>query len=269
MYSSTNDLTAIGQSILRSTLLPTTDTRKWLKPKAHTSDIRMSVGSPWDIIRMETPLSSETNVTRVVDMYTKEGDVGLYSSFLALDLDHHTGFTILAAGAETTAMVDGLAGLIAATFVPAFEQAAREAAAFNFAGTYIEPGTNSSSRLTLTTDVSRPGLGISDWISQGVDMLSVLKTLSGIKQADVFESIRLYPINLSARNKTGFRAVFEPLPKPKSSSPFSATCQSWTQIDALAYGLVGLDDFVIETDQRTGMAVAVLARGFRQRLVRI
>jgi hypothetical protein len=165
-------------------------------------------------------------------------------------------------------MVDSLAGLIAATFVPAFEQAVREAATANFAGTYVEPGTNSSSKLTLTTDNSRPGLGITEWISLGVDMLSVLKAISGITDADIFQSIRLYPINLSAGSKIGFRAVFESLPKPASSSPFAATCQTWATVDSLAYGLVGLDDFVIETDPRTGKAVAVLARGFRQRLVK-
>jgi hypothetical protein len=269
MFSSTNDMTSIGQSILRSTLLSASDTLKWMKPKTHTSDIMNSVGSPWEIVRKNVALSNSTNITRVVDLYSKEGDIGLYSSLLVLDPDHNTGFSILAAGKATGAMVEALAGLITATFLPAFEEAAREDAIAVFAGTYVLSATNSSSNLTLTTDGSRPGITISEWFSNDVDMKNTTKILNGFAQVAVSESIQLYPVGLVEGNKVAFRAVFESLPKPVSSTPFSGTCLSWESVDFLAYGLRGLDEFLFEVDSLTGKSGAVSPRALRERLVRI
>lgn len=45
-YSSANDLTTIGSSILSPALLPAELTRKWLKPLTHTSSLFTSIGGP-------------------------------------------------------------------------------------------------------------------------------------------------------------------------------------------------------------------------------
>ena len=269
MYSSTNDITSIGQSILRSTLLSAADTRKWMKPRAHTADLTMSVGAPWEIIRLAVPLSRSTNATRVVDLYTKQGDAGAYSSLLVLDPDHNAGISVLAAGSATTATVEALGGLLTESFVPALEEAAREHAAAVYAGTYVAHGAKSrSSNLTLTVDDARPGLGVSEWFSNGVDMQATVKTLLGATGEDVSVSIRLYPMQLAAGDKMAFRAVFELLPKPASPGRSWATCQSWTSVDSLVYGSIGLDEFEFEMDGQKGKAGAVSPRALRERLVR-
>lgn len=57
------------------------------------------------------------NTTRVVDIYSKGGDVGVYSTILALIPDHDIGFTILAAGAAPNAQIQPLKTAITDLFV--------------------------------------------------------------------------------------------------------------------------------------------------------
>ena len=110
MYMSLNDVTAAGIGMLTSALLPAPTTRRWFKPVSHTSNILNAVGAPWEIIR---DVVSDPN-GRVVDYYTKSGDVGLYASILALAPDYNIGFGILAAddSGASTVSVSLLADLI-------------------------------------------------------------------------------------------------------------------------------------------------------------
>jgi len=70
-FSSPADLTALGVSILNSTLMPQATTRKWLKPLTHTSSLLTSIGRPWEIARQHTPISFTSKTTRIVDIFTK------------------------------------------------------------------------------------------------------------------------------------------------------------------------------------------------------
>lgn len=70
MYSSLRDMTTAGRSMLASTLLTPAETRRWLKPRSHTSTLTESVGLPWEIER--GPVSP--NNSRIVDAYTKGGN---------------------------------------------------------------------------------------------------------------------------------------------------------------------------------------------------
>jgi hypothetical protein len=212
---------------------------------------------------MPLPLSNSTNTTRITDLYTKEGDIGVYSSMLVLSPDHNAGFTILTAGLNSHGSVVALSDLLAATFMPAFEQAARDVAATTYAGAY----TSSTSNATITLDPSRPGLGLSNWYSNGVDMLSTLKTLTQNTDPSTQYSARLYPMQLSSGNKTAFRAIFEALPKVDDSGAFSETCESWVTVDGQLYGGVGLDEFLFETES-DGKVKGLEVRALRETLVK-
>jgi hypothetical protein len=83
-----------------------------MKPDTHTSSLEFSVGAPWEIY-------SYMKDSRVIDLYTKAGDLGSYSSILALSPDHNVGFTILAAGVGTTEAVAGLSDVVANALLPA------------------------------------------------------------------------------------------------------------------------------------------------------
>ena len=92
IYSSPADISKLGRAILQSTLLSKAQTRRWMKPVSHTADIAISVGAPWEIHRVVVP-----STKRVVDLYTKSGGIGAYTSKLILIPDFDVGFSILAA----------------------------------------------------------------------------------------------------------------------------------------------------------------------------
>lgn len=69
MYSSQSDLVKLGQAIMKNTQLSGDVVRRWMKPTAHTAVWQQSVGRPWEIARW--PVEG-----RIVDVYTKFGDIG-------------------------------------------------------------------------------------------------------------------------------------------------------------------------------------------------
>ncbi|KIN00494.1 hypothetical protein OIDMADRAFT_104394 [Oidiodendron maius Zn] len=269
MYSTMTDLAIIGRSILRSSLLDPALTRKWMKPQAHTSSLYASIGMPWEIQRMELPLTDNCKVTRVVDLYTKSGDIGAYGGYMVLSPDHDIGFAVYAAGASSPVQSSILADLITATWIPAFEAAAREQAQTDYAGAYssADPQLNSSIEIGLSDD--RPGLGIESWISNGTDMLKAYGEIPTVgATAEQAVSARLYPVGLQEGNQIAFRALFEVLPQPIAGKVFSVNCGTWFTAGSVGYGEVALGDFVIEVDEATGKAVSINPRALRVVLAR-
>lgn len=113
---------------------------------------------------------------RVVDIYSKGGDIGLYRSYLAVVPDYDIRFAVAIAGAGTHRWIDGL---IVDIVFPALEAAAREQADATYGGTYAAAdGLNSS--LTLTTEAGKVGLIVKDAVSNGTDLLSVMQKLMGV-----------------------------------------------------------------------------------------
>ncbi|OCK85598.1 beta-lactamase/transpeptidase-like protein [Lepidopterella palustris CBS 459.81] len=271
IFSTLSDLRTLGLSLLHSTLLPASLTRWWMKPMVMTSNTLNAVGAPWEIFRQELPLSSATNNTRVVDLYTKGGDVGLYSSLLALDKDHNIGFSILTAGASSSATRTALGSIIAAEWVPALEAAAREEANATFAGTYISGDSTDNSTITITLEDGRPGLDVSQIISKSVDFRqSIRQLVFNVTDPSVDVSIRLYPTSLVCGNLISFRAIIESLPYTQSETEgvFNSLCQTWVEVDGNVYGSVGFDDFEFALDRSTGQAVEIRPRVLRDRLSR-
>ena len=97
-YTSTKDLRTWGQAIYTNKLLDPVTTRKWMKPVTFTSRWTSAVGAPWEIYRIALPIDKLTDASRIVDSYTKGGDVGQYSTMFALVPDYEIGWSVMAAG---------------------------------------------------------------------------------------------------------------------------------------------------------------------------
>ncbi|KAL4982125.1 beta-lactamase/transpeptidase-like protein [Aspergillus falconensis] len=261
IYSSTKDLNALGRAILNSELLSPAMTRRWLKPRAHTADPAFSVGGPWEIFTLTEP--------RVIDLYTKSGDLGSYSSMMGFSPDHDVGFTILAAGQGTHNTVWALGDLISTIIIPALDAAGKEEAAPRFAGTY---GSGNDTLKIITDD--GPGLKVTEWKSKGKDMLESLNMLQwGGPYEDI--DVRLYPSGLKSPGQAGqksqtmvsFRSVVSS-PVPVRAGPMTRTCLAWLAVDGQVYGSVGIDEFVFQVGE-DGDAVRVSPRVLRTSLDRV
>lgn len=91
LTSTISDLAKLGRSILTSAVLPPATTRRWLKPFASTSNLRNAVGRPWEVYHY-----SAAPTDAIIDVYTKSGTVGKYSSYFGLVPSYDVGFAILA-----------------------------------------------------------------------------------------------------------------------------------------------------------------------------
>lgn len=91
LVSTISDLATLGHAMLASDILPAAITRRWMKPFSSTLNLRNSVGRPWEIYHY-----GDLATDPVIDIYTKTGTVGRYSSYFGLVPSHDVGFAILA-----------------------------------------------------------------------------------------------------------------------------------------------------------------------------
>ncbi|MCJ1308149.1 hypothetical protein MMC25_001801 [Agyrium rufum] len=237
----------IGLSILRSTVLPPAVTRRWMKPDTFVSAMTIAVGKPWEIRRVQDATNN-----RVTDYYTKEGELGSYSSLMVLSPDHQIGIVVNTADDRPTSpdALHTVTNALLGELVPAVEQAARSQAARIFGGTYTDKSTNSS--ILISTD-SHPGMKLGNLVIRGENILAELAMLQSEKQAP---SVRLYPTGLKSTtakakgngtyvSRMGFKAAYEYLPiAAPQLRAFAENCQTWFVVDSLRYGLVGLDELL-------------------------
>ena len=258
-YSSLDDLSAIGRSILSNTLLTPQLRRQWMKPAQSLADGISAVGAPWEIYQ-----ALGTNKTTW--MYTKSGDLGAYSGYLVLLPDYDAGFTILAAGESASSVSRVLADVAATAFVPTLELAARTEASQNLAGEYVgsfanETGNgNDTFEIVLEID-DGPGLNMLNYTVNGVDMRAAFAQLSKVEREEL--QMRLYPSGLTSSNTQkdqlqGFRMIrYRPsstAEAPKGAVFSSPRCQEWFNIGGYtsrnSYGLNGgLDEFAFVVGQ--------------------
>ncbi|KAJ5343018.1 uncharacterized protein N7506_002842 [Penicillium brevicompactum] len=165
MHSNNADLRTAGLAILNSEILSQATTSEWMKPRSGTGSLVELVGAPWEITRLEIPVTPGSNRTRISDLYTKAGGNGDYTAIFALSPDQGIGFSILVAGGTATPARWPLRNAVGETFIPAAEHAAAENAKRNLVGTFVDKRTPSTN-LTLTLDKGRPGLGLkSMWVN--------------------------------------------------------------------------------------------------------
>ncbi|KAJ6009942.1 hypothetical protein N7522_004958 [Penicillium canescens] len=188
IYANGEDLRTAGLSILNSEILSAATTSEWMKPRSGTGSLVELVGAPWEISRLEIPVTPGSNRTRISDLYTKAGGNGDYTCIFALSPDQGIGYSILVAGSTASSARWPLRDMVGETFIQAAEHAAVENGKRNLAGTFVDaasPGTN----LTLTVDKGRPGLGLKVFWVKGVN---------GVDNAHV----RLYPTGLNSFSKS-------------------------------------------------------------------
>ncbi|KAJ5942548.1 hypothetical protein N7516_002716, partial [Penicillium verrucosum] len=258
IFSSAKDMAIFSRAVLSSALVDPAVTRRWLKPVTHTSSLQHSVGAPWEIYTFLTP--------RRVDLYTKAGDIGLYSSFIALSPDHNTGFTVLVAGDNSHAMTSTIGEMVADIMLTALDEVAKDQALKRFGGTYALMSSSSNSSITLTADEGA-GLVVSAWTSNSVDMIETLMTLQGVTDGSPI-SIRLQPSGLETPGRTSFLAVIYSLSVSEDAGPIVGSCFSWMLLDSMVYGNVGLPEFEFALDH-DGDATSLSLRALRVTLPRV
>ncbi len=264
LLSTSSDIAKLGIGILNSTLLDPDQTRKWLKPVAHSARLQYSVGRPWEIIRYS---HSSGHVT---DMYTKLGDSGAYSSLIVLIPDYGAGFSILSASTLQTRaeVLSVVAETITGSLLPALQAQAGVEVEHNFVGTYNSTVHGLNSSLTLIhnqTESPPPGLTISSWISNGTDMTTRLSAAFGPSPW------RLLPSIADSKNEGAAFLLVSNTDAPSLQTPtglFSGTfidSQDWVNVGSLTYGDIGVGSFIFDIG-RHGKATAVTLPAFQVKL---
>lgn len=249
LLTSTHDLANFGHALLTSSLLPQSTTRRWLKPFTSTSNIANAVGRPWEIYHYHGDATDP-----IMDIYTKSGTIGKYTSYFGLAPDYNVGFSILAVNddnnaADLNAYADVL--LIALLQIDAL---AREQARDAYVGTYTFPDNSSSSSITLNITDPAPGLAVTHLMVNGTDWLSEIAEAGGISPAKNLD-FRLYPTNLVEGKKRAWRGVMQD--RDALVDAGTPTCISWQTVGSLERNGWALDEFILEVDEKSGVASAV------------
>ncbi|KUL85843.1 hypothetical protein ZTR_07344 [Talaromyces verruculosus] len=261
MFSSVRDLAIAGKAILSSSLLPTSQTNRWLKPVTHTSNPPNSLGLPWIIYS-----AGNYPNTSMIDVYTVYDNFGLYSSYLGLVPDYNVGFAILAADTASNADLNSHTDIVGEVIIETLIKIALSNAESGFSGTYTANGLNSSISISVDT---LPGMIIDSFISNGTDFRKPLATLYNVEDYTAL-SIRLYPTHLSSVTESGgstlaFRAVYQD--ENEFADAGTPTCVSWRDVDKYRYGGAALDLFIFELNA-SGEVVSVEIPALRVNLAK-
>jgi hypothetical protein len=266
MYASASDLSTFGRAILSSRLIKPSLTRRWLNPVTFSADFLASIGAPWGIRRIQ--LAKETQPHRTISVYTKAGTFRKYTAFITLLKEFNLGFTIMMAG--TPALNNFLgADLLGASLIPAYDAVARDEADKKYSGLYvarpsfINGTTGNSSSLTISTDSSKPGLGVGPWTSNGINMVDMaIKLQSGSDATPKRAEARLYYTQLDTKTSNGgmrqsWKAIFEDTSGPAAGQQlWSTDCGAWVGVTGVTYGSLPLDEFIFNMDS-AGKVVSV------------
>jgi len=249
MFSTLRDITAAGRAILNSTLLRPIQTRRWLQPNAHTASPLFSFGRPWEITTLPA-----NDLSPTIEVYAKEGNLGLYSSYLALIPDFEIGIAVMQADSVTSPVPDKTALFIARKLVAALQIVGQQQAQINIAGTYKSP--DNSTTLTLIANDGLPGLDLTVLQTNTTDLRALYASFSNIAPSDI--SMRLYPTNLRSGLTTAFRSVLQ----DTSVVDDGSNCMTWSNMDSPTYGGVALDEFLLDfNDDGEVKSIRVAALG--------
>lgn len=236
MFSTLHDISIAGKAILDSTLLKFVQTRRWLKPVAHTASPLFSFGRPWEITTLPATTRSPS-----VEVYAKEGNLQLYSSYLALIPDFNFGIALLQADSATSPIPSQITLFIAQQLVNAMQQVGQQQAQSNIAGTYNT--TENSATLTLVADDELPGLSLTNFQTNTTDLRALYASFSDIELENI--SLRLYPTDLRQGSVMAFRSVLQ----DTSVLGDGSNCMTWANVDSPTYGGIALDEFLLEFEE--------------------
>ncbi|EGX96507.1 beta-lactamase, putative [Cordyceps militaris CM01] len=284
LFSNSVDMISFIESIITNKFLSPKRTREWMKPATHTSSMGMSVGAPWEILRSNTL----TQDKRLIDVYTKSGDFGMYHALIGAITDYDIVMTVLSGGQEVSVDPDTrtkIFSTVARTLVSAIDQASRDEASSpkGYAGTYLDKSTNSTLELALDEGA---GVAIKEFIVRGFDALSNMPSYSLSAAATGPRTVngRMYPVDINgdadfarthARSRphgrcstyTMWRAYFDTTTAAqdvaKDDALFYAdgSCETWFNFDQSSYDYLSLGEFVFVHD-KSGRVEAVRSPSF-------
>ncbi|EXJ81653.1 hypothetical protein A1O1_07718 [Capronia coronata CBS 617.96] len=165
LYASSADMSKFLRYVL-SHYNGITPALNWLQPASFTAGLNSFYGTPWEMFRSNKILNDPD---RLVTFATKGGGLPGYSTIIVLVPEFELGITILTAGNETL-----LNHLLEATTVPLIQAAdmvTQRHVQNAYTGTFEASVINSSIALSYTR---KNGLGITDWISNGTDMMTAI-----------------------------------------------------------------------------------------------
>jgi CubicO group peptidase (beta-lactamase class C family) len=225
LWSTPKDIMTFMRAILDNRLLSAADTRKWLQPQSLTSSIHQLVGAPWELYR---PDNHETAFKRPIDIFTKAGGVTGYGAYAVVVPEYDLILTINAAGNSSEAAARTLLPSMMQKLIPWADQIARAEAEAHYAGRY---SLRNDSSVTVALDEG-PGLALSEWNMNGVD---VLQSVSGLLGGGVPFSARIYPTDPDSQetNKQFWRIH---LSGPEIETDWADYgCSTWTELDRFRY----------------------------------
>lgn len=178
--------------------------------------------------------------------------------------DYGFVFALTSAGPDANGLLlQVIFSEILEALVPSFEAANKLHAKGVYEGTYEAE----SDSITLVVD-DGPGLLVTNFSVNGIsNVIDSVGQLMGATTSDQ-TSLRLYPTNLIAGKQMVWQGVYDTLSKAEvlegNAQLFfqQGTCQSWSEIALLSYGLEPLDHFVLTANDR-GKNVAVDAKAWR------
>ncbi|KAI1352176.1 putative penicillin-binding protein [Xylaria sp. FL0043] len=273
IYSSSDNLARLGRSILLNKQLSALDTRRWMKPTSHTSSPSFSVGSPWEIWRTRTQIING----RVVDLYTKSGSVGQYTSQLILMPDYGVALSILVAGPSSGSVITIATEMVLQSLIPVLENATIGEACESLCGTYKSSQPDLNSSITIAADAA--GLYLDRWINRGVDIKAVAQAYAAQTGSTPINSVRLQATNLEdwtsanhtaqINRRVAYRAIFDTTTEASKGPPriLDPNSHQWSATDSIMYGEIGVDDFVVHLDAN-GTAAMIEPRVVRDVLWR-
>ncbi|KAM5362350.1 hypothetical protein ACJA88_014072 [Fusarium oxysporum] len=272
MGASTADMLSFMTNILRNKALSPSGTRRWLKPNTFTSTWSASVGSPWEIYRVD----NLTSDGRIIDVYTKGGTLSGYQSGMAMIPDTGLVVSVLGAGPEVSSVWAQLATLnIVEALIPALDMAARDEAKARFAGQYVDKKTGSALMLSLDNG---PGLVLSNWTARDFDVLPNLNRFQPGRYNDTadsgIKSVRLYPTGIENKSRAAWRAVFPTLSDTEAdmieglTKVKDVTCITWHMLDRFIYNGLSMDHFEFQYG-KDGKAVSIKSKAFDIEMKRV
>lgn len=219
-------------------------------------------------------LCTQTTDGRLVELYTKGGDIGSYHSKFCLVPDYDLVVVIMTAGPEAQFQLSfTILSQLLTLLLPAMEQAGKdELTVAGMVGMFT--GTNSTIELSFD---SGPGLNISNWVVRGQDVgdLYASNYIAGVG-FDTPVRPRLYPTNIQVDNgnqtSRAWRAVFDTGTAEDAAGNDAGfawpgqSCQTWANMDRFPYGFRGIDEFVFTLEPNSdgnGSTVSLINRGFQ------
>lgn len=264
LASSITDLSHFGRAILTSKLLSPAQTRRWLQPIADTSNLRNSVGRPWEIYSYGE--YNDERIYPIIDIYTKTGSIERYSSYFGLAPAFDVGFTILAVDTEAAADLNAIADIVLGALLQ-IQDLGRQEAEVMYAGTYHDNATASKLELELTGEDS--GIKVAELDVNGTDWLPSIAKLAGIDKTSNLD-FRLYATDLEHSTESGKKQVFQGVIQDKSAlvDAGTPTCISWMTVDELEINGQPLDRFVF-VSAGDGEVIAVEWPALRTNFIRL